>query len=92
MVATVSRCARLSAFAIIGLGLTGCGSLDHHQFAPGQFNVWGSGVYANDADVQREATRVCPSGFVKVSIYDGPANADVAREILWEIACNGNSK
>ena len=36
--------------------------------------------------------RVCPSGFAKVSVYDGPANADVAREILWQIVCNENSK
>jgi len=74
---------------MIGSILAGCGTLDHHQFAPGQFNVRGEGAYAREEDVQREAMRVCPTGYTKLSVYDGPANADVAREILWQIACNG---
>lgn len=88
----VNRLARISIVAIMGFGLAACGSLDHHELAAGQFNVWGDGVYAHDTDLQREAARVCPSGYTKALVYDGPANADVAREILWRVTCNGNSK
>jgi hypothetical protein len=84
--------ARILLVAAAGMVVTGCGTLDHHELAAGQFNVWGDGAYAHDSDLQREAMRVCPSGFTKVSVYDGPENADVARIIRWHIACNENSK
>lgn len=78
--------------AAVGLSLAGCGSLDHHQLGPGQFNVWGDGIYAHETYLEREATSVCPTGFAKLAVYDGPESADVARIIRWRIACKGISR
>jgi hypothetical protein len=88
----VNRRAHILVIMVMGSSLAGCGTLDHHQLAMGEFNVWGNGVYAHDTDLQREAARVCPSGYTKALVYDGPANADVAREIFWRVTCSGNSR
>jgi len=76
----------------LALALAGCGELGSVEFAPGQFRVHGYGAYDDEADVQREAARVCPHGFVKLDEFEGPGTADVHGDLLLDIKCNENPK
>jgi hypothetical protein len=89
MVAMVNR---RCVFILISLALTGCGSLNHRELAQGQFNVWGNGVYASSADVEKEASRVCPGGYTKLWENYEPGPAELGHTMFWRIVCNGNSK
>jgi hypothetical protein len=81
------RIGRPLAAMALTLILAGCGHLGHVPL-PGGFNVYGDGVYADDASVAREAAFVCPTGYKKLSVDDMPGPAELGRTLIWHIACN----
>jgi len=70
--------------------MAGCGSLDHRQVASGEFIVWGNGVHARDADLGREAVRVCGDAYTKLSEGDEPGPAELGHTLTWRIVCNSS--
>jgi len=91
-VVAVVSIARILLLAAAGFAVTGCGSLDHYQSAPDRFNVWGDGLYARETDVQREAKRVCPDGYTKLSEDYSAGPAELGHTLFWRIACNESTK
>ena len=85
------RLRTLGAMAL-ALTVTGCGELGSVQFAPGQFRVHGFGMYAHDADLQKEAARVCPQGFTKTDELETAGTADVKGAVFLDITCSEPSK
>ena len=83
-----SKAVKRFLFALmLPAGLFGCGDLGSTEIAPGEFLVHGDGVYGREADVLREAKRVCPDGFTKKSEQMTKGTADFGGGPLWDIVC-----
>jgi hypothetical protein len=59
------------------LELSGCAGRDHREVSPGIFDVTGYLLDAKDSAVEREASRVYPSGYIvesklHSSVAEGP--------------------
>jgi hypothetical protein len=79
---------RIPGMFAIALALAGCGHLGHVPLASGGFDVYGDGVYADDAAVEREAKFVCPAGYQKLSVDDMPGPAELGRTLIGHVSCN----
>jgi hypothetical protein len=86
---------RIGCILTLAAIVTGCGDLGSTEIAPDEFLVHGDGVYGREADVLREAKRVCPDGFTKKSEKMTEGTADFGGGPLWDIVCtprtNGHS-
>jgi hypothetical protein len=67
------------------LGLAGCGGLDTHRTASGEYTITADSDGGLYSEFEAESLKVCPQGFYRMNAVASPAGE--SRYASWRVRC-----